>query len=159
MCPRCVQPEVENFKKLNVISQDEFDTLTPKVPIDPNQEVPTPPMQGESRSDARAFGMTRVKKHSNLFFLRSGECRRAVPLSAHLGARVAPRSAAAHAQNATHARAPGPQQDAEVLPRDEGEQHRGRTGEHAESTPLVMWWERWWLHEGLFSYVAVSAVV
>lgn len=48
---RCVQPEVENFKKLNVISQDEFDTLSPKVPIDPNQEVPTPPMQGESSSE------------------------------------------------------------------------------------------------------------
>lgn len=45
---RCFQPEVENFKKLNVISQDEFDTLTPKVPIDPNQEVPTPPMPGGS---------------------------------------------------------------------------------------------------------------
>ncbi|XP_060790770.1 la-related protein 1B isoform X2 [Neoarius graeffei] len=35
--------EVENFKKLNMISQDEFDTLTPKLPVDPNQEVPPPP--------------------------------------------------------------------------------------------------------------------
>uniref|UniRef100_A0A1A8MS00 La ribonucleoprotein domain family, member 1B n=2 Tax=Nothobranchius pienaari TaxID=704102 RepID=A0A1A8MS00_9TELE len=36
--------DAENFRKLNVISKDEFDTLTPKVPIDPNQEVPPPPM-------------------------------------------------------------------------------------------------------------------
>uniref|UniRef100_A0A9J8AZB4 La ribonucleoprotein 1B n=1 Tax=Cyprinus carpio carpio TaxID=630221 RepID=A0A9J8AZB4_CYPCA len=35
--------DVENFKKLNVISQDEFETLTPKLPIDPIQEVPPPP--------------------------------------------------------------------------------------------------------------------
>lgn len=44
----CLLQEVENFKKLNVISQDEFDTLSPKVPVDPNQEVPPPPMPGES---------------------------------------------------------------------------------------------------------------
>ena len=37
------QQEVETFKKLNVISKDEFDTLTPKLPVDPNQEVPPPP--------------------------------------------------------------------------------------------------------------------
>lgn len=42
----CVlQQDVENFKKLNVISQDEFDTLTPKVPVD-HQEVPDLPMPG-----------------------------------------------------------------------------------------------------------------
>ncbi|KAI5102711.1 la-related protein 1B isoform X3 [Silurus meridionalis] len=35
--------EVENFKKLNIISKDEFDTLTPTLPVDPNQEVPPPP--------------------------------------------------------------------------------------------------------------------
>ncbi len=44
--PRVPQQEVENFKKLNMISKDEFDTLTPKVPVDPNQEVPPPPMSG-----------------------------------------------------------------------------------------------------------------
>uniref|UniRef100_A0A8C6LSX5 La ribonucleoprotein 1B n=1 Tax=Nothobranchius furzeri TaxID=105023 RepID=A0A8C6LSX5_NOTFU len=38
--------DAENFRKINVISKDEFDTLTPKVPIDPNQEVPPPPMSG-----------------------------------------------------------------------------------------------------------------
>lgn len=37
---------MENFKKLNVISKDEFDTLTPKVPVEPNQDVPPPPMPG-----------------------------------------------------------------------------------------------------------------
>lgn len=43
----CVlQQDAENFKKLNVISQDEFDTLTPKVPVDHNQEVPALPMPG-----------------------------------------------------------------------------------------------------------------
>lgn len=40
----CSKQDVENFKKLNVISKDEFDTLTPKVPVDSNQEVPPPPM-------------------------------------------------------------------------------------------------------------------
>ncbi|TSU37069.1 La-related protein 1B [Bagarius yarrelli] len=35
--------EVENFKKLSLITQDEFETLTPKLPVDPNQEVPPPP--------------------------------------------------------------------------------------------------------------------
>lgn len=70
--------------------------------------------------------------------LCSGERSGVVPLSARLGARVAPRSAAAHTQNAPHARAPGPQQDAQVLPRDEGEQHRGRTGEHAVHSPVTL---------------------
>nr|XP_021328864.1 la-related protein 1B isoform X5 [Danio rerio] len=42
--PECANAkEMENFKKLNMISQDEFETLTPKLPIDPNQEVPPPP--------------------------------------------------------------------------------------------------------------------
>ncbi|TRY99108.1 hypothetical protein DNTS_021540 [Danionella cerebrum] len=46
--------EMENFKKLNMISQDEFDTLTPKLPIDSNQEVPPPPpCQTESSSMPR----------------------------------------------------------------------------------------------------------
>ncbi|XP_026799975.3 la-related protein 1B isoform X3 [Pangasianodon hypophthalmus] len=35
--------DVENFKKLSMISKDEFDTLAPKLPVDPNQEVPPPP--------------------------------------------------------------------------------------------------------------------
>lgn len=34
---------METFRKLNLISQDEFETLTPKLPVDPNQEVPPPP--------------------------------------------------------------------------------------------------------------------
>lgn len=40
------QQDSESFKKLNFISKDEFDNLTPKVPVDPNQEVPPPPMAG-----------------------------------------------------------------------------------------------------------------
>uniref|UniRef100_A0A1A8EBM8 La ribonucleoprotein domain family, member 1B n=1 Tax=Nothobranchius kadleci TaxID=1051664 RepID=A0A1A8EBM8_NOTKA len=43
--------DAENFRKLNVISKDEFDTLTPKVPIDPNQEVPPPPMSVASEAE------------------------------------------------------------------------------------------------------------
>ncbi|MEQ2306288.1 La ribonucleoprotein domain member 1B [Ameca splendens] len=43
--------DVENFKKLNVISKDEFDTLAPKVPADPNQEVPPPPMSVNSGAE------------------------------------------------------------------------------------------------------------
>nr|XP_015824881.2 la-related protein 1B isoform X2 [Nothobranchius furzeri] len=43
--------DAENFRKINVISKDEFDTLTPKVPIDPNQEVPPPPMSVASEAE------------------------------------------------------------------------------------------------------------
>lgn len=46
VCFRVPQQEVENFKKLNVISQDEFETLAPKMPVDQNQEVPPLPMPG-----------------------------------------------------------------------------------------------------------------
>lgn len=35
-----MQQEVENFKKVNMISREQFDTLTPEPPVDPNQEVP-----------------------------------------------------------------------------------------------------------------------
>ncbi|XP_031729070.1 la-related protein 1 isoform X3 [Anarrhichthys ocellatus] len=51
--------EVENFKKLNVISQDEFETLTPKVPADPEQEVPPPLMPVDSGAElARSLPTT-----------------------------------------------------------------------------------------------------
>lgn len=53
----CLQQEVENFKKLSVISQDEFDTLTPKVAVDPDQEVPSLPAAGELRRQARLPGV------------------------------------------------------------------------------------------------------
>lgn len=42
-----LQQEGESFKKLNVISKDEFNTLTPQVPVDAPQDVPPPPMPGE----------------------------------------------------------------------------------------------------------------
>lgn len=37
------QQEVENFKKVHLISREEFDCLTPEPPVDPNQEVPPGP--------------------------------------------------------------------------------------------------------------------
>lgn len=43
--------ESESFKKLNVISQDEFDTIAPKPPVDPQQEVPPPPLPVDSGVD------------------------------------------------------------------------------------------------------------
>ncbi|XP_013867280.1 la-related protein 1B [Austrofundulus limnaeus] len=54
-----ISKDVENFKKLNVISKDEFDILTPKAPVDPNQEVPPPPMPVDSGVDlARSLPTT-----------------------------------------------------------------------------------------------------
>lgn len=41
--PLPMQQEVENFKKVNMISREQFDTLTPEPPVDPNQEVPPGP--------------------------------------------------------------------------------------------------------------------
>lgn len=42
-----LQQEVENFKKLNLISKEEFDNLTPEHAIDPNQEVPPGPPRSQ----------------------------------------------------------------------------------------------------------------
>ncbi|XP_062378037.1 la-related protein 1 isoform X4 [Sardina pilchardus] len=47
--------EVENFKKLNVITQDEFKTFAPKTPVDATQEVPPPPPQPEESSMAHSL--------------------------------------------------------------------------------------------------------
>lgn len=49
-----MQQEVENFKKVNMISREQFDTLTPEPPVDPNQEVPPGPprfQQGKRQRD------------------------------------------------------------------------------------------------------------
>nr|XP_020756756.1 la-related protein 1B isoform X5 [Odocoileus virginianus texanus] len=35
-----IKQEVENFKKLNLISKEQFENLTPELPFEPNQEVP-----------------------------------------------------------------------------------------------------------------------
>ena len=44
----CVlQQEVENFKKVHLITREEFDCLTPEPPVDPNQEVPPGPPKGQ----------------------------------------------------------------------------------------------------------------
>lgn len=52
--PLPMQQEVENFKKVNMISREQFDTLTPEPPVDPNQEVPPGPprfQQGKRQRD------------------------------------------------------------------------------------------------------------
>ncbi|XP_048448975.1 la-related protein 1-like, partial [Rhincodon typus] len=41
--PSAIQQEIENFKKLTVISKEHFDTLAPEPPVDTNQEVPPAP--------------------------------------------------------------------------------------------------------------------
>lgn len=38
-----IQQEIENFKKLNLISKEEFDNLAPEPIADPAQEVPPGP--------------------------------------------------------------------------------------------------------------------
>ncbi|XP_015200376.1 la-related protein 1B isoform X3 [Lepisosteus oculatus] len=43
-----IKQEVENFKKLNLISKEQFETLAPEPPIDPNQEVPPCPPRPQS---------------------------------------------------------------------------------------------------------------
>uniref|UniRef100_A0A2K6BLE1 La ribonucleoprotein 1B n=1 Tax=Macaca nemestrina TaxID=9545 RepID=A0A2K6BLE1_MACNE len=40
-----IKQEVENFKKLNLISKEQFENLTPELPFEPNQEVPVAPSQ------------------------------------------------------------------------------------------------------------------
>lgn len=46
----CFQQEVENFKKVHLISREQFDCLTPEPPVDPNQEVPPgPPRPQQSK--------------------------------------------------------------------------------------------------------------
>ncbi|XP_009448301.1 la-related protein 1 isoform X4 [Pan troglodytes] len=50
-----IKQEVENFKKVNMISREQFDTLTPEPPVDPNQEVPPgPPRFQQVPTDALA---------------------------------------------------------------------------------------------------------
>ncbi|XP_036169135.1 la-related protein 1B isoform X9 [Myotis myotis] len=38
-----IKQEVENFKKLNLISKEQFENLIPELPFEPNQEVPVAP--------------------------------------------------------------------------------------------------------------------
>ena len=46
-CLCVLQQEVENFKKVHLITREEFDCLTPEPPVDPNQEVPPGPPKGQ----------------------------------------------------------------------------------------------------------------
>uniref|UniRef100_A0A4W4E729 HTH La-type RNA-binding domain-containing protein n=1 Tax=Electrophorus electricus TaxID=8005 RepID=A0A4W4E729_ELEEL len=50
-----IKQEVENFKKVHLISREQFDCLTPEPPVDPNQEVPPgPPRPQHVPTDALA---------------------------------------------------------------------------------------------------------
>ncbi|KAJ3589232.1 hypothetical protein NHX12_010078 [Muraenolepis orangiensis] len=50
-----IKQEVENFKKVHLITREEFDCLTPEPPVDPNQEVPPgPPKPQQIPTDALA---------------------------------------------------------------------------------------------------------
>ncbi|XP_078737215.1 la-related protein 1 [Lampetra fluviatilis] len=55
-----MKQEIENFRKLTMISQEEFETLAPEPPVDPYQEVPPgPPKQQPAPTDelaTRLFG-------------------------------------------------------------------------------------------------------
>lgn len=51
-----LQQEVENFKKVHLISREQFDCLTPEPPVDPNQEVPPgPPKPQQSKEPNRGW--------------------------------------------------------------------------------------------------------
>lgn len=52
-----LQQEVENFKKVHLITREEFDCLTPEPPVDPNQEVPPGPPRPQQSKD--------TEKHKN----------------------------------------------------------------------------------------------
>lgn len=45
---------MENFKKVHLISREEFDCLTPEPPVDPNQEVPPGPPRPQQSKDVNA---------------------------------------------------------------------------------------------------------
>jgi len=50
-----IKQEVENFKKVHLITREEFDCLTPEPPVDPDQEVPPgPPRHQKIPTDALA---------------------------------------------------------------------------------------------------------
>lgn len=52
---------MENFKKVHLISREQFDCLTPEPPVDPNQEVPPgPPRPQQSKA---------TKTHKSLFVI------------------------------------------------------------------------------------------
>ncbi|EMP37058.1 La-related protein 1 [Chelonia mydas] len=62
-----IKQEVENFKKVNMISREQFDTLTPEPPVDPNQEVPPgPPRFQQVPTDALANKLFGVPEPSTI---------------------------------------------------------------------------------------------
>lgn len=68
-----MQQEVENFKKVNMISREQFDTLTPEPPVDPNQEVPPGPPRFQQGK--RQWGQEWVGLNFSIFLLVSGPQR------------------------------------------------------------------------------------
>lgn len=54
------QQEVENFKKVHLISREQFDCLTPEPPVDPNQEVPPGPPQPQQSKAMRTCTTTHI---------------------------------------------------------------------------------------------------
>lgn len=53
-----LQQEVENFKKVHLISREQFDCLTPEPPVDPNQEVPPGPPRPQQSEDMKPHKQT-----------------------------------------------------------------------------------------------------
>lgn len=53
-----LQQEVENFKKVHLISREQFDCLTPEPPVDPNQEVPPGPPKPQQSKDSQTHKIT-----------------------------------------------------------------------------------------------------
>uniref|UniRef100_A0A8C9WP74 La ribonucleoprotein 1, translational regulator n=1 Tax=Scleropages formosus TaxID=113540 RepID=A0A8C9WP74_SCLFO len=49
-----IKQEVENFKKVHLISKEQFDCLTPEPPVDPNQEVPPGPPRPQQKPSSIA---------------------------------------------------------------------------------------------------------
>ncbi|XP_012585447.1 PREDICTED: la-related protein 1 [Condylura cristata] len=60
-----IKQEVENFKKVNMISREQFDTLTPEPPVDPNQEVPPGPPRFQQ--ERKRLGIGQSQEMNTLF--------------------------------------------------------------------------------------------
>lgn len=65
------QQEVENFKKVHLISREQFDCLTPEPPVDPNQEVPPgPPRPQQSEISLYFFKQSVNYVRNSRFWLK-----------------------------------------------------------------------------------------
>lgn len=142
---------MENFKKVHLISREEFDCLTPEPPVDPNQEVPPGPPRPQQSKDTRTQAeseslFTITQKHlsrcdSKLYVLspdrRFGEqtlwCPRAFfnsSLASHYCAWFPQLPQCPDTTHTSHASPEGPDHDAALLPSGKGKQTcrcQGRT--------------------------------